>query len=812
MNYIGEHLLPGEIGRLATIIAFVAAALSAFAYARNTHKSRSFLLAIGRVSFIIHGLSIFLLVGVIFYLLTNHYFEYDYVWKHSSLDLPMRYILSAFWEGQEGSFLLWTIWHAVLGFILIKTAREWEAPVMAVVSIVQLFLVSMVLGIYPFDIKIGSSPFVLIRELPENIGLPWTQLEDYLQRIPAFMDGTGLNPLLQNYWMTIHPPILFLGFASTVVPFAYAIAGLWTRKYNKWLRPALPWAFFSVMILGTGILMGGAWAYEALSFGGFWAWDPVENSSLVAWLTVVGAAHLMLIYKNKGGTLKSSFFLSIVSFLLILYSTFLTRSGILGETSVHAFVDLGLSGQLLIYLLFFVVLSMGMLIYHYKKLPKSSQQDDIWSREFWMFIGALTLLASAFQISMTTSIPVWNALFGPEGWLEIFKDKLAPPLDAIEHYNSFQIPFAIVITLLMAGGQFLRYRKTKSKKFLKDLRSSALISLPIGGLMIYITGFYTQPVLALLLLTSLFSVISNFDYSIRVLKGEVSKAGASIAHVGFGLLVLGALISNGKQQIISSNDTFIAKDFPQNENLLVELQDTVRMGEYLVSWQGERIEGNYRFYDVDYMKWNGPRLEKEFTLSPSILMNEQMGNSPEPDTRHFLGKDIYSHVTYAPIEEVQVDEDGYTSEARVEMSRGDTAILDQSFVILDSITSDIGYSENGELSRVEVEAKLVIINIDGGVYTARPTFIMDGESILHEDVILEKPGLKFRFDEIIPETNKLVIKGWRRAEDEKPFIVMKAIVFPMINLLWLGCILMAVGSTIAVVERIQMARKQRAKA
>lgn len=806
MDYIGEHLLPGIIGRVSTLLAFVSAALAIYTYARSVKVDRPFLRAIGRGAFVLHGLSIFTMVGMIFFMLSQHYFEYDYVWKHSSLDLPVRYILSSFWEGQEGSFLLWTIWHVVLGFVIMRTAGEWEAPVMAIISMVQLFLVSMVFGIYPFDLKIGSSPFVLIRELPENIGLPWTQMEDYLQRIPAFMDGNGLNPLLQNYWMTIHPPITFLGFASTVVPFAFALAGLWKRKYNEWLRPALPWTFFSVMILGTGILMGGAWAYEALSFGGFWAWDPVENSSLVAWLTVVGAAHLMLIHKNKGGNLKSAFFLAIVSFLLILYSTFLTRSGILGDTSVHAFVDLGLSGQLLIYLLFFIVLAFGMLAWHYRHLPKSAQQDELWSREFWMFIGALTLLASAFQISMTTSIPVWNALFGPEGWLPWMDAKLAPPLDAIEHYNSFQIPFAIVIVLLMASGQFLKYKRSSSSKFFKDLVNSSIITVLIGGVMLYALALYSQPVLALLLFASIFSIVANFDYALRVLKGKVRKSGASIAHIGFGLVVLGSLISNGKQQVISQNSTFIAKDFPQNENLLIELQDTVRMGDYLVSWQQERLEGNYRFYDVDYMQWVEGRLEKQFTLSPSILMNDRMGNSPEPDTRHTLGKDIYTHVTYAPIEEQVVDADGYTGEARAEMMRGDTAILDQSFIILDSVASDIGYNEEGVLSRVEVEAKLVIIHIDGGVYTARPRYILDGETVQHEDVILEKPGLKFRFDEIIPETNKLVIKGWRRAADEKPFIVMKAIVFPMINLLWLGSILMIIGSVIAIIERIRLAK------
>ena len=240
---------------------------------------------------------------------------------------------------------------------------------------------------------------------------------------------------------------------------------------------------------------------------------------------VVGAAHLLLIHKNKGSTLKSSFLLSILGFLLILYSTFLTRSGILGDSSVHAFVDLGLNGQLLIYLLFFAVLSLGMLLWHYRRLPRNAQQDEIWSREFWMFIGSLTLLASAFQIAFTTSIPVWNSLFGPEGWLHWMGSDLAPPLDVVQHYNSFQVPFAKCISLLMASGQFLRYKKTDRAKFFRQLSGSLVLTVLLGGVLIYVFSFHEQPILAALLLTSLFSIIANSEYAIRVLKGKVQKTG-----------------------------------------------------------------------------------------------------------------------------------------------------------------------------------------------------------------------------------------------------------------------------------------------
>ena len=152
---------------------------------------------------------------------------------------------------------------------------------MSVLSFAQLCLATMMLGIYFFGTKIGSSPFALFREqMPD---LPAFQFADYALRIK---DGNGLNMLLQNYWMVIHPPVLFLGFASTIIPFAFAMGGLMTKKYGDWVKPVLPWALFSACVLGVGIMMGGAWAYESLSFGGYWAWDPVENASLVPWLVL----------------------------------------------------------------------------------------------------------------------------------------------------------------------------------------------------------------------------------------------------------------------------------------------------------------------------------------------------------------------------------------------------------------------------------------------------------------------------------------------------------------------------------------------
>lgn len=802
MEYIGEHLLPGEVGRFSVSLAFTAAIVALIAYYLNSKSENQRYHKTARIAFLAHAVGVFGIVLSLFYLLLNHYFEYDYVWKHSSLDLEKRFVFSAFWEGQEGSFILWLFWHAVLGLILMFSARKWEDHAMMVFSAVQAFLASMVLGIFPFGIKIGSSPFILMRQTEDNLGLPWTQVADYLERFPAFMDGSGLNPLLQNYWMTIHPPTLFLGFASTLVPFAFAVGALIKGDLKSWIKPAMPWAFFSVGILGLGILMGGAWAYEALSFGGFWAWDPVENSSLVPWITMVGAAHLILIYRNKKTGLRAAFFMSILTFILILYSTFLTRSGVLGDSSVHAFVDLGLSGQLLIYLLFFTVIALGLMIWRYRQFPKEADGDDLSSREFWMFIGSLVLLISAFQIIFSTSIPVINQLIGPEGWIPLMKDEMAPPLDAIEHYNSWQLPFALVTAFLMAIGQYLRYGKTSSKIFWRGISLALALTFIITGLFAQLYDFWTDPLYLALLFAGFFAAISNLWFWLVVGKRKINFAGSSVAHFGFALILVGALISNARKDVISQSKVFLGDGLPANENALMDQGDTVEMGSYVAVFEDMETRKDKQFYKVSYFNQSGAS-EAAFALEPFLQMSDEMGPTPNPDTKHFWDRDIYTHVTYSSYLE-PVSPDGFVNEAEVKLNKGDTAIYRNHFVILDSLSVNARFDEETkDLRAAKLTSHLRVVNPMGQEFPIEPAYIIEGEMKEHRDTILDLQQMKFRFDDVDLESKKIVLKAWtKQEEDVKPFIVQKAIIFPMINILWIGSIVMVIGSFIAVWQRI----------
>jgi cytochrome c-type biogenesis protein CcmF len=762
-------------------------------------------LSAGRASFVLHSIGILGVLSILMTAILSHRVEFDYVWRHSSRDLPIEYVFSALWEGQEGSFIIWMFWHMILGWFLVRGARSWEHGTMAVVGLAQLLLTSMILGVYIFGTKIGSSPFVLIRELPENLGLPWTTISDYLIRIPAFRDGQGLNPLLQNYWMVIHPPTLFLGFAATLIPFAYAVAGWIERRPLDWVTPALAWVFFGVGVLGTGILMGGAWAYEALSFGGFWAWDPVENASLVPWITLVAAGHLMFIVKKKKTSGGLTALMVMLTFVLILYSTFLTRSGVLGDSSVHSFVDLGLNGQLMLLLGFFAVGSLVLLIARWRSLPKSTADEAFSSREFWLVIGSLVLLLSAVQISFSTSIPVLNKLIGPDGLLPMLGEAMAPPADVFRHYHSIQIPVAIVVSLFMAAVPFLRWDSTPGA-MMRRVIPSLVATLVLGGLAAWGLKF-DQPMYTVLLLTGMFAALANLDYWLRFLRGNWRSGGLALAHLGFALILLGSLISNGKKQAISQNPVFLHKDFPANEHILIPAGDTVSMHPYWVEWTGERREGHFQIYDVNFYGTNPDQTpgEKLFALAPYIQINPRMGNVREPSTKHYWDRDIYTYVSFADMRSPEEKESGWTEEMEATMGRGEEVFVFDEFMLrCDSIIVNDAQmvQETGDLAALDMAARLTLKHMDGRSETIDVPYQVRGNQATPGEAEFAALGVKARFDGVSDEPGRFTMKFWRKSPEEEEFILLQAFIFPYINLLWLGVVLLAIGSGLAVAKRI----------
>ena len=843
------NLLIGDYGHLFVITSFFAALLSSYGYweaSKENQLSNTSWFTFSRIAFAVHALSVFGIVATLFAIIYNHRYEYHYAWSHSSNHLPVYYMISCFWEGQEGSFLLWIFWHAILGAILIKVNNKWEAPVMSIFMLVQAFLASMIIGIViPYlNAKIGSSPFILMKEsMPD---LPVYQIR------PDFIaeDGNGLNPLLQNYWMVIHPPTLFLGFAATIVPFAYCMAGMWKGWTKEWIRPALPWALFAAVVLGTGIMMGAYWAYETLNFGGYWNWDPVENAVYVPWLILIAAIHLMISYKNSGTALRMAVIMVTLSFLLILYATFLTRSGILGNSSVHSFTDLGLSGQLLVYLLVFAFLSAWLIIKRWKTIPFEDDVPSAYSREFWIFIGVATLSFAAFQVSFITSFPVFNALAGLVG-IEL---TLAPPANTELAYSDVQMIFAICIAILSGIGQFFWWKKIDSKQLWDALYLPIILALVCTTAIILLgvldaykgeeIKWYIQTGYILLVAASIFSIFSNIMIFVKVVKNNYRITGGALAHIGVAMMFVGILFSSGYSKIVSLNTTGLlySKEFDDDvnrDNLLLFRNAPEKMKDLQLVYKGQRIEvkgyGDYvnkewtlptedpykvilrkeikekgvvvfhkgdtletnpenTFYEVAYVKAAGDT----FTLYPRIQQNPRMGNVVSPDIKHFASRDLYSHLSAIPL---SPDERDWSEPETHSIHMGDTIYINDYVCIFKHV--DVLHSLPGvNLGKDDfsIVAHLLLLGPDGAAYPIHPNLVILAEQSASGAIpeMNEELGVKISLDKVKPETNEFVFSV---QTCQKDYIIIKAIEKPGINILWIGTLLVILGLGMAMFRR-----------
>lgn len=814
ITYNGEHLLIGQIGYFLTVLAFVSAGLAAFAYYKasasaNLLDERPWQ-KLGRISFVVNAVVIVALFFTLYLIIYNHYFEYKYAHQHSKRSLDMQYLLSCFWEGQEGSFMLWSFWTGVLGIALIRWSRQWEFPVMTVISMLQLFLATFIVGLYFFDARIGSNPFVLMRnEFPDA---PIFQDPDYLTKY--LTDGNGLNVLLQNYWMVIHPPVLFLGFASAVVPYTYAVAGLWKKDHPGWIKPALPWALFSAGVLGLGIMMGAAWAYESLTFGGYWAWDPVENASMVPWLLLVAGIHTLLIFKSTGYSLKASYLFICLSFLLVLYSTFLTRTGVLGDTSVHSFTGEGntLYWHLIVMMVFFIVLPLALYFRTRKDLPTVVKEESMNSREFWMFVGSLLLLVSGVYIIVLTSLPFINKLFGTS-W--------AIGEDVEYVYNRIMILVAVVLGLLTAMTQYFKYKETTRKYLWSKLLMPTILAVVISALVSFFgkieydkygPGFLAAIHLALW--SAIYAVVANAAYLITVLKWKMKAAGSSITHVGFGLMLVGILISSAKKELISENRTGIAvtglKDAKGRtedplENITLIHNIPTPMGKYMVTYLGDSTEdkNNKVYFKIRFMNMDTSdnSITEQFDVTPNaFLMKSEEGTqlSSNPGARHYLSNDVFVYITS------WLNPDNIKDTARFNYSAvqtGDTVFYSNGFVVVDRVLS-ANKNENRDLPVVDSAwlSELTIYSKEGKKFNATPAyFVKSGTYSAKTDTIMEQNLV------LALQKNSVgrVELGIKESNAVMRYITMKAYRFPWINLLWLGTIIMVVGFMISMYFRVK---------
>lgn len=832
MEFIGEHLLPGKLGHFFLLLSLVSSIGATVSYFLSVQKSRNAgawqelsvnssslqWRKLARLFFITEVISVFAVFSILFYIIYNHYFEYKYAWQHSSKSLEPKYLLSCFWEGQEGSFLLWSIWHCVLGLIFIRKEKVWEAPVMTVISFAQVLLATMILGVKVFDLQIGSNPFILSRNTslfdaaPVFHNVDGSLRSDYLSLL---QDGNDLNPLLQNYWMVIHPPVLFLGFASTIIPFAFAVGGLWTKRFTEWTKSALSWSLFSAGILGLGIMMGAAWAYESLNFGGYWAWDPVENASLVPWLVLVAGVHTLLIYRHTGNALRTTNLFLILCFLFVLYSTYLTRSGDLQDTSVHAFTGEGITKwHLRILLLIFMLPAIVLLMSRYKQIPFVAKEEETSSREFWMFVGSLILFLSALLIIGMTSIPVFNkiaALFSSEE--NLFKP-LATGEDSAYSYNRIQIFVAIILGAFTAFGMYLKY-KTTGKQFLKKLLWPTIAGLAVATLILAFgninydeKGFGYMAAIWIAVVASVYSLIANASYIFTGIKTNLKKAGGAIAHVGFAMLLLGILISSSKKEVLSlyrgGIPAFFGEGSKENPGENVTLLQGMKtdMGQYWVTYDKDSSHPKKPlwFYNLKFETKDG---DEQFTLKPNAFVNYKgnMGLMANPDAKHYWNYDVFTYITSLPNPDKAQDTASFKP---IDLHVGDTAFYSNGFLVLEDIKSgknvpgfDLGPNDSVSVASIKVTSKnatsyttnALLVNQQGGVFPYPDT-------VMSESLVLQLQKVQGNEAQLGIKESNAILK----------YITLKAYKFPFINLVWAGTILMILGFFISAVHRREKRR------
>ena len=833
----------GTVGEFLLLLSFVASGVSAFGFFRaaqseDVPSAAAFWERTGRSAWGVMSAAVVAVSSLLWYAIFTHQYQYAYVYQQSSNALPLHYLFSTFWAGQEGSFLLWVLMMCGVGGALIAYVKEeYEAPVMTVVAVSQLFLISMIVGLQIGPVEIGSSPFMTLAEKFTDAPI--------FQQNPNFVpaDGQGLNDLLQNPWMTIHPPVLFVGFSSMVVPFAFAIAALWKRRYTEWVRPALPWTLGAVMVLGVGIAMGGYWAYVTLSFGGYWAWDPVENSSLVPWIIGVAAFHTMLVQKKSGSSQKASLFLSILAYLFVIYSTFLTRSGILGDVSVHSFVDLGLYNQLVIWMSTISLGGFGLFAYRYTELPTPDKEPRTLSREFMIFSGAVLLCATAAVIILGTSAPIFG---------RIFRDN--PSAVPIEFYNKWTLPLSLGFVFLAGLGQLFWWNKmnveTLNRVLLKPIAFATIGTVAIlaftpfaeqtvvvpmqqaaqtgapqtAGLFADFSQFWATYGYALqmllLVFVGLFALFGNGMVLWRIGRGNPRMAGGALTHVGFAIMVLGIVASSGFSRALPrlGELSYANEEKQSRQNFVLARGETRNVNGYRVTYRG--TEENNRGRNKYLLDVTDPR-GRSYQLSPIAYQGQGDQWFMHPDVKAFVEKDIYAAVT--PKEATGAGQEKGPPGGEFQLAQGDSTVLGGDRFAVSFRGFDVlkgpqdGMPDQAQSDRVPdgammaVGARLNVTNLKTQeTRSLRPIYlVMKDNSQQYVENRVADWDLRMAFTQMDVNSGKatFAVEGVDVMPDD--WVVVQAYAKPMISLLWLGIIIMTFGFVVAIIRRVGDIRHQR---
>ncbi|MBU1319869.1 MAG: cytochrome c biogenesis protein CcsA [candidate division Zixibacteria bacterium] len=719
-------------GNLLLSMAFASCMVALAGYILAAAGNRSFV-SLGNRAYATFAISTIALTTLFLYQILTHNFQLEYVHAYSSTDLSFFLLLSTLWAGQVGTFVLWLLLTALVGLLIYRR----DDPLSSTVMIYYLFG-----ALFLFVLLSASSPFKLLATVP--------------------VEGRGLNPLLQNFWMIIHPPIVFVGYTLLAVPFAYAMAALTKNDYSNWNKNVFPWALISSAILGLGIFLGGYWAYETLGWGGYWGWDPVENSSLIPWLTNTALVHGLLVERRYGQLRKSNLLLAALGFLLVMYGTFLTRSGVLADFSVHSFTDLGLNIYLVLFQLTFLAAIAVLFVMRFRSIKPEKKTDDPWSADFMLAIGVIVTSVFAILILVGTSAPLLTRL-------PFFSE---PANVSMDYYYSMALPFGVLLALLAGLAPFLKAKDISVANVLR--RSSVSLIIAAVGVVVGIMVGVTLVKHLLLIFFAVFALAANAYFLIMYPAKVGKKMGGHLTHIGFGVLLIGFIGSNA---------------FATGEKVVLAVGEPKEVMGYTVTYTG--MQGDIAEFD------NAVYLDIEhggdsFNADPKLFFDSyNRGIMRKPFVRQHLLYDLY----IAP-EQLEKSEPGetYVVEKGETVEAGDWKLTFQKYEM----------GSHGEPGSMQVGAVVTGVNGQDSVTLIPVLAISSDGARSSEPQPMGETGLVMTLEQVNPDQKTVGLRIAAIGETGKDRLVVEISRKPLVLLVWLGSVVIVIGTLIATYNRYRL--------
>jgi len=755
------------LGRILLWAAMAASLVAAFSYWQVERKlSRSgksetdsgkFDVRRARLWFLLTGSLILATMVYLWWLIMTERYEVAYVHDYTNRDLPTLYRFAAFWGGQAGTWVLWAFFTVLWGLLVWKFARPYEPATMAI---------------------LGGMVFLLL--LPAAIEDPFRISH------PGATDGRGLNPLLQNFWMALHPPSMFIGYASMGLPFALALAGLWRKDWHGWTRYALPAACFGTAALGLGITLGGVWSYEVLGWGGYWAWDPVENASFIPWLACAGLMHLLVVQRISKSAARAVTFLALLTFLTAYYATFVTRSGFI--QSVHSFGTSSITWWILGIMVGLAVFSFGLFFVRMRQVPPVEGKpilSGLASLNTFLYFGSALLFLFGVMVFAGLSLP-WLTILAKAVGLSQFGEV---GVDRT-FYDRASLPFGLAMCLLLSLFPLSVLVRPKDEDGVKEWVKAApwlVINIALlTALLAFLFGV-RQPVSLILIGVASTCLVTNFYALYLRARQSPLTVGAYLAHIGLALFILGVVGSelhdSARQLVIPAGGHRVAHGFLFTYSGINEKPD----GKLEAKLEAYRMDGHESVSD-----------KPEFVATP-IFWDTNFGLVRTPFIKRYLTHDIY-------IEPIELQ--GAQAPGTLTLSRGEERQVGNwkiKFVrfhlagkaVMGGMPSQVG----------------VVLEFDDGKNTYTVTPYWDLEKGTRHAAKIPQKGITVTLESMNAESRTVTfrVEGIEGLHGHSGFIVVNVQKKPAVNLVWIGAALVLLGSLLAGLRRMREAVKARSE-